>query len=319
MIIVLSITGPALARDTVCLQSAGCRGEITMSSGGTVKFYRSLPLVRNDSVQRVVLIIHGNKRDADHYFDSAVSVARTEHRLGDVLVLAPAFPTPRDHPAPGDHYWSSGGWKMGNRSLDAKRISSFSVIDELLALLCPAEPGLFPQISTVVIIGHSAGAQFVGRYAAGGRGCASRSVEVRYVVMNPSSYLYLDGRRKSSSTGRFAFPDAGCRRYDDYKYGLRKLNAYLRRVGDEQISAQLFARHTYFVAGDADTRTDSSLDTRCEARVQGPNRLARFLNYREYSLLFPDWSGSEFITVPGIGHDARAMLLSDAVRRITYH
>ena len=53
-------------------------------------------------------------------------------------------------------------------------------------------PGIFPNLKTVVVVGHSAGGQFVNRYAAGGAGCPNPLVEVRYVIMNPSSYLYVD-------------------------------------------------------------------------------------------------------------------------------
>ena len=318
VLITLTLAGPVFARGNPCAWSANCRDELLLSSGGTIPFYRSLPLIRNSSVERAVLVVHGNQRDADRYYDRAVAAARSEHRLDGLVLLAPSFHTLDDGPSAGEHYWSSQGWKIGNRSLDAKRISSFAVMDELLARVCSDQPAIFPHLHTVVIIGHSAGGQFVGRYAAGGKGCRNRAVEVRYVIMNPSSYLYVDARRKSATTGRFESADSGCRNYDDYKYGLRNLNTYMQVVGAETIRAHLFTRHTYYLAGDEDTRTGSSLDTRCEANLQGADRLARYVNYRDYSSLFDDWKGAVFITIPGIGHDGGKMLMSEIARGIMF-
>jgi hypothetical protein len=191
-------------------------------------------------------------------------------------------------------------------------------MNELLAKICSKEPFLFPQLQAVVIIGHSAGGQFVNRYVAGGEGCANPTVEVRYVVMNPSSYLYVDGRRRSQETGRFEVPETGCDEYDDYKYGMRDLNAYMERVGADRIRGYLFERRTYYLAGGEDTRRGGSLDTGCQANLQGPNRRARYANYREYAKLFEGWTGSIFEIVPQVGHNGRGMLSSGAARRITF-
>jgi len=265
-----------------------------------------------------VVVVHGNQRDADRYFDRAVAAASDDGKLDDLVILAPNFQTLEDHPAPRGHYWSSHGWKIGNRSRDPARISSFAVMDEVLARVCSSADRIFPQLHTVVIVGHSAGGQFVNRYAAGGNGCTDPAVEVRYVIMNPSSYLYVDGRRRSKSQGAFSVISYGCAGYDDYKYGLHGLNSYMKLAGPDRIRNRLFTRQTYYLAGEQDTRSGSSLDRSCEANIQGPNRLARFANYRDYSDLFEDWKGAEFLTVPGVGHDGRRMLNSDIARRIIF-
>jgi pimeloyl-ACP methyl ester carboxylesterase len=314
----LSLASPVWARSQFCTSATNCRGSLNLSTGGSIPYYRSLPLVRNDLIHRAVIVVHGNQRDADRYYDSTVASAIAAQRVRDVVVLAPNFRTVGDHPAPGEHYWSSQGWKTGDKSRDAGRISSFSVIDELLARVCPKTPGVFPNLATVVIIGHSAGGQFVSRYAAGGAGCPNHAVEVRYVVMNPSSYLYVDGRRKSAATPGFGRGTAGCQNYDEYKYGLNDLNSYMKRVGIARLRTQLFTRRTYYLAGTNDVGKGGSLDTRCEANLQGPNRLVRFENYREYKSMFKEWTGAVFILVPGVGHDGGKMLASDIARRIMF-
>ena len=316
--VVLSLASPVWARSQACTSASNCRSSLKLSTGGSIPYYRSLPLVRNDLIHRAVLVVHGTQRDAGRYFDSTVASAIAAHRFQDVLVLAPNFRTLEDHPAPGEHYWSSQGWKTGDQSRDAGQISSFSVIDELLATVCPKKPEVFPNLDTVTIIGHSAGGQFVNRYAAGGAGCLNRAVEVRYVVMNPSSYLYVDARRKSALKRGFDRGAPGCELYDEYKYGLEDLNSYMQRVGKARLRTRLFTRRTYYLAGTDDVRTGGSLDTGCEANLQGPNRLIRFENYREYQRLFKEWTGAVFILVPGVGHDGSKMLASDSARRIMF-
>ena len=53
----------------------------------------------------------------------------------------------------------------------------------------------FPNLSQVVLAGHSAGGQFVNRYAAGGQARANQGVRLKFLVMKPSPYIYLDRKR----------------------------------------------------------------------------------------------------------------------------
>jgi pimeloyl-ACP methyl ester carboxylesterase len=309
----------ARARDEPCQTSDACANSLRLASGGAVPLYRTHALTSDPEIERAVIVIHGNRRDPDRYFEALIAAARTESRLANTLLLAPHFQTAKDEPARGQHYWSSSGWKIGNRSRDAARISSFAVLDELLKTICPNDPKSLSILKKIVIVGHSAGGQFVQRYAAGGAGCANSSVEVRYVVMNPSSYLYPDGRRRADGEGPFRNHQFGCWEYDDYKYGLRDLNAYMKAVGEARLLARLFGRSVYYLAGEDDLRLDSSsLDKSCEGNLQGPQRLARHQNYRDYSKLFEDWRGSVFLTIPSIGHQGEKMLKSETARRILF-
>jgi hypothetical protein len=314
---VTGLVAPAAASGT-CTAAARCADLIRLEGGGLLPYYRSLPLVPSGAVRRVVLVVHGNRRNADEYFEYAIEAARTEGVLDSTLIIGPHFQTADDQPGPGEHYWSSGGWKTGDRSRDRARVSSFAVMNQLLGAVCPAGRGPFPSLRSVVLVGHSAGAQFVNRYAAGGAGCPDPAVEVRYVVMNPSSYLYVDGRRPMDDAGRFLEPRTSCAGYDDYKYGLGDLNRYMRSVGRTELRRRLFTRRTTYLAGSEDTQLDSSLDGSCAARLQGENRLARFRSYGAYARLFAEWRGSTFIVVPGVGHSGRRMLVSEAARAATF-
>lgn len=314
----LACSGPVLARDLPCGKAAACGDWLALSTGGRLRYYGSLPLERSETVDRVVIVIHGNGRNADDYFEHAVAAARLDERLDTTLILAPNYRTRNDQPRTGEHYWGSGGWKIGDRSRDRLRVSSFAVMDELLRRVCPAQATPFPKLRVVTLAGHSAGAQFVNRYLAGGKGCPDPAVEVRFLVMNPSSYLYVDGRRRRPTSGPFVIPPTGCPGYDDYKYGLGNLNRYMRGVGPAEIRRRLFTRRSWYLAGQADTRAGRSLDQRCEAALQGEHRLARYLNYRDYARLFPGWNGAQHASVPGIGHSGREMLASEPARRVMF-
>jgi hypothetical protein len=316
MLVLVACSVPARAEP--CTIAATCRADLPLRAGASLAYYRSVSLEPNETISRAVIVVHGNRRDADRYFERLVATARVEERMNDVALLAPSFQTLKDGPASSHLYWSSGGWKIGNKSRDPKRVSSFTAMDELLARVCASDKATFPKLESVVLIGHSAGGQFVNRYAAGGKGCPDPTVEVRYVVMNPSSYLYLDGLRPSPTSGEFVVPKTHCRDYDEYKYGLQDLNSYMQAVGSDRIRSNLFARRTYYLAGGQDQKTGGSLDKSCEGNLQGPNRLARYENFRRYHALFDGWEGAVFETVPGIGHSGSKMLMSDSARRAAF-
>jgi hypothetical protein len=318
MILVGVWVGTLLANTSLadpCTSTDACRDQFAISTGKTIAYYRSFPLVHNDAIERVVIVVHGNQRDADAYYDRLVSAASAEDRLADTLLLAPNFRTVDDVPAANEHYWSSGGWKRGDKSRDDPgRFSSFAVMNELVAEACSTST--FPELRSLVVIGHSAGGQFVNRYAAGGTGCPDPAVETRYIVMNPSSYLYLDDLRRSLA-GDFEVP-SDCTVYDEYKYGLVDLNSYMTKVGTAQIRSDLFERQTYYLVGEEDTSTGGNLDTTCPGNSQGRNRHERHDNYRRHADRFDEWTGSTFLSVPGVGHSGTGMMMSEMVRRLTF-
>jgi hypothetical protein len=105
----------------------------------------------------VVIVVHGALRDSDRYLAGARHAARLAS--SDALIVAPQFLAHVDR-ADGDRadggradgvlYWRVEGWKGGYPALGPAPLSSFGVMDSLLARLTP-EPGPDPA---VVVFGN---------------------------------------------------------------------------------------------------------------------------------------------------------------------
>jgi hypothetical protein len=120
----------------------------------------------------------------------------------------------------------------------AQSVSSFDVLDEFLR----AAVVKFPNLEDIVIIGHSAGGQFVHRYVWMNVGVheqlAASGIRVRYVPTNGGSYAFPISQRKTPA-GRGSVPPGlgrgdtqswpwgnpkSCKGWDDWGYGLGGLS-----------------------------------------------------------------------------------------------
>lgn len=66
----------AFTADAACLTAARDCTEWVLLNGGSARslIYRTYSLdKRNDAVQRALIIIHGARRNADHYFSTAIA------------------------------------------------------------------------------------------------------------------------------------------------------------------------------------------------------------------------------------------------------
>ncbi len=282
---------------------------------------------------RAIVLIHGINRDADRYF---AQVRHLIGRHGDggarTLLLAPQFLEPEDavahrleRTAPCWSDWSWGGQSVADRF--GRSVSSFEVIDGLLRDL--ADQRVFPHLREVVLLGHSAGGQFVNRYAAAGGGednvLRPAGISISYVAAAPSSYLYFTReRRVPGSTDSFA-PVAvrlsdplGLVTYDDYGYGLQHLDRYpyVARVGAGAIVEQYPLRRVTYLVGERDNDPRGRYLARGPAAMlQGENRLERGVVYQNYlrHTFGPEIrQRQELVIVPDVGHDSDGLLASPA-------
>jgi pimeloyl-ACP methyl ester carboxylesterase len=279
----------------------------------TIAYWSNANLSGATGRTHAVIIIHGDQRNAAEYFAFARSAARIAG--SDAILIAPRFVTTNDRGREAtDVTWSDDDWKSGDTS-GRHAVSSFAVVDRLIADLAARDPAL----TEVVVAGHSAGGQFVQRYAAAAR--IPAGLAARFVVANPSSYLYLDDRRPEG--GAFDEPSSravrSCARYDRYKYGLEDLPPHLDEIGADTLREQYRARDVTILLGALDQGDDTNLDRGCEARLQGAQRYERGAQFYQYvQTLFPPAGRHVLEVVAAVGHDGEGMLTSDEGRRALF-
>jgi len=207
--IVLSLSAFGYAADRAstpatvpCTGASVACTEWVKLGGGTARamVYRTFSLsARNAAVHRALIMIHGTNRNADHYFSTATSAAFLAGALDDTVVIAPSFrssdPGCMDKLQADEVSWSCRGdsWRSGGASTSNKDLTSFDFVDELLRRL--ANKKIFPNLTAIVIAGHSAGGQFVSRYEMANHAQDNLGIAVSYVVANPSSYAWPDATR----------------------------------------------------------------------------------------------------------------------------
>ena len=267
----------------------------------------------------------GSSRNAGDYFKTGVAAAFIGRRLEDTVVIAPRFAVSgdgicNDKLAPGEISWSCrDSWIAGGEARNVEGLESFQFVDAILRLLADRE--VFPNLEVVVVAGHSAGGQFVARYAAATSAPASLPYAVRFVIANPSSYLYFTADRlptraectaKGKCTAPFApFDDIiGCPSFNDWRYGLANRKGPIAAIDTDALRTRFISSAVTYLLGELDTLQDRYLDRRCAAMAQGPNRLARGLNYWNY-LRSRFGAKHNLVVIPACGHNNRCMFTSD--------
>src|SRR6185503_4408416 len=169
-----------------------CERWITFGSGPARSLvYGTYPLdARNAGLTRALIMVHGASRNADHYFETATAAGFLAGALENTLIVAPRFIAGNDRPSPSEVMWPEGGnsWRAGGMSPTNSTISSFDFMDEIIKKL--ANKKNFPNLTKIVVAGHSAGGQLATRYAMANKVHNTPGVSISYVVANPSSYAW---------------------------------------------------------------------------------------------------------------------------------
>ncbi len=291
------------------------------AGAGLLACHASRPLgAAHGDVERLAIVVHGALRDSAHYLGHAGAAAE---RAGPrVLIVAPQFLADVDAGTgsgvpDGALYWDVEGWKGGYPALGPAALSSYTAMDSLLEQLTGPE-GLSPDRTlAVVIIGNSAGAQYVNRYAAVGRGpdaLAERGIPVRFVVANPSTYLYFDQERP------VAVPDRA--RVNRWRYGFDDAPPYVDSSPLESLERYL-ARDVMIVLGAQDNDGAALLlEVSPPAMAQGANRLERGIYYdahiRRLARAAGLTAGHQLIQLAGVGHSARDVLAAPHTRKFMF-
>ncbi|UZJ56231.1 hypothetical protein CBS101457_005551 [Exobasidium rhododendri] len=281
------------------------------------------------NIKRAVVIIHGEDRPSWN-LQIYATLALQRAVLGgtvkedEVVIMAPqffididygAFPADSDNVSTSDQMvWNSktNGWGQGDiaTSPSSSAVGSFDALDTVLDFF--HNKTTFPALTTVVVAGFSMGGQLVQRYSVF-RPDTSEDSRTKFWVSSPASYVYFNDSRPASP--------AKCTGFNDYKYGLNDtLPLYLQKgagklnLSDDELQARYVSRSLNFLVG---TEDYSSGDTRCGAKVQGVNHVARVYNWVRYVLPYLSGGSGTLPTnttvdyVVKASHDPYAIINSD--------
>jgi len=290
----------------------------TPAGSGLLPIYVSSDLSKpQPRVTRALVIFHGKKRNAGSYFRSAEEAVQSAGDAGrGTIVIAPQFLAEEDasafHLESGVLRWHRERWEGGENATEPAPLSSFDAIDAVLAQL--ADRSRFPDLAQVVLAGHSGGAQVLQRYAVAGRGEAALTkvgVHVRYVIANPSSYVYFSEDRPLGA-GNFARYTGSCKGFNRWKYGVEDAPPYVGQNAFVNMEESYSRRDVIYLLGTADTDPHHpDLDVSCEGEAEGPQRFARGTAYFAYiKARHPESFSQRLWEVPGVAHDERGMFHS---------
>src|SRR5690606_36809484 len=158
--------------------------------------------------------------------------------------------------------------------------SAFQVLDDVVRWL--SERKTMPAISAIVLAAHGSGAQLLQRYAVLNDldGAVRRNgLQLRYVVANAPSYLYLTAERpRRSGAGYGPSARATCLPYNHLPFVPSQLPLSAGTPGSASLSVPYAARDVIYLPGSADNNPeDYGLDKHCAAEAQGATRLSRGL------------------------------------------
>ncbi|MFP5415904.1 MAG: alpha/beta fold hydrolase [Actinomycetes bacterium] len=288
LMVAVALTIGGCTRAPTTSVASGAVVHSTVVAGRALAYCATRPIESwTPLVRRVIVAVHGLDRDACPMRLAVLNALGGEP--DDAMVIAPLFGTAGDA-LPGGHAWRRLDWPAGGESTSG--VSSYEVMDALVDALGDR---------SVTMVGFSGGGQFANRYAA----VSARTLD-RYVVVNPSSYLWFTPDRPAST--------ASCPGWNDWRYGLADRQGYVARDDAATVRARYAARDVrYLIGSEDDDAWATNLDRSCAAMTQGVDRVERALNYYEH---LADTFGADIEArqplhiVRGAGHDARAMLSS---------
>jgi pimeloyl-ACP methyl ester carboxylesterase len=298
--------------------------------------YSSYPLdAPNANVTRALIMVHGVGRNADHYFETATAAAFLAGALENTVVIAPHLIAANDSPQVNEVKWPNTGnsWRAGGNSVSNPSLSSFDFADELIRIL--ADKKKFPNLTQVVVAGHSAGGQYVGRYVIANKIDPTPGIRITYVAANPSSYAWptelrplpvgdanpVDAYKESlgpnglkvNSNFTYGVPDVTkTPTYNNWPSGFAKRDGYTAGMSDAQLKKNLITRPTTYLLGQVDVLPLGNMDTSAVANTQGPTRRARgeaFVKFITDSL----GAKPNVMIVSECGHNDRCMFTTKEV------
>jgi hypothetical protein len=348
-----------LSAQAFCIEIPKGRYKALPDKDYYIPYLSNYPLdKKNESIQHAIIGIHGSGCGTYSIFNCCNKVARNNHCEKHTLVLTPTFLGGFRDIIKDDNllFWEgrylSWTWGSGKASVlgseETLEISTFEIMENIVTDLCQKQ--FFPNLSSITLTGQSAGGQFVQRFAVFNtvedEVAKTSGITLRYVPMNPLSYVYLDPKRpvnfkhseydipnhKSSdaiaSMKKIArkSDDAGYERmrriyqgqlswYNNYGYGLEQLPFWhkSKNLSQEQIQAQYKRRSVRYLIGRNDNSPYRTTHEISAVLLQGRTRLERAKNY--YGHLLDVYGETikgkhKLIVISNAGHGTSGMVLN---------
>lgn len=289
----------------------------------------------NPAITRALIMVHGTNRNADHYFETATAAGFLAGALDNTVIIAPRLIASPDKPQANEVVWPNGGdsWRSGGMSTSNPNISAFDFADEIIRKL--ANKKIFPNLTKIVVTGHSAGGQYATRYEMASKVHDTPGVSISYVVANPSSYAWPSAVRplptgdadpatadkealgpngvKVNSNFTFGpFDATKAPKFNQWPSGLENRTGYTAQISDDQLKKQLVARPTTYLLGQVDVLPLGGFDSSPNAMSQGPTRRARGEAFFKY---VTETMGAKHnaLIVDECGHNDRCIFTTNAV------
>jgi pimeloyl-ACP methyl ester carboxylesterase len=336
--VLLCFSAPAIAAQAPCTHPvAACERWITFSGGPQRSMaYATYPLDRrNTAITRALIMVHGAGRNADHYFETSTGAGFLANALENTVIIAPRFAARNDTVKANEIKWAEGGvsWRAGGIADGNSNITSFDFVDEIVRKL--SDKRVFPNLTRIVVAGHSAGGQYATRYAMTNKVHNTPGVSLSYVVANPSSYAWPTAERplvmgNADTTDAYkeslgpnqqkvnanftygTFDSTRAPRYNRWPAGLYSLAGYAEGMNADQLRRQLAERPTTYLLGQVDVLPLGGFDNSATAMAQGPTRRARGEAFYKY--LVDKYEAKHIaIIVPECGHNDRCIYTTDIV------
>jgi hypothetical protein len=285
----------------------------------------------DNSLKRCVFSHHGGSRNPDVYFERMVTALKqaAEERNNpalerETMVIGPhmlskeCYEKNRDRYNKGHYPYWDDRWRGGIDSENSPKISNFACMDKMILEIHRN----YPTIKIFVFAGHSAGGQIISRYSLSNTihdSLVADGCHVRYVIANPSSFVYLDAYRPDldNESGFIRITKNPCDSvaFNDWKYGLDNIYPYPASTPVTTMIEKYRNREIVLLLGTKDNDTNhKGLDKKCAGMLQGRHRMERGLRYYEYLGFFygKDVYSTKFIAlVSGVGHHGGEMFQSD--------
>ncbi|KAI0146251.1 hypothetical protein GGR57DRAFT_506543 [Xylariaceae sp. FL1272] len=283
------------------------------------------------NIKRLIVVVSGLGRDGWLYVTSVLSslyqLDGSGPNIDNVVIMAPHFANgddkgtsyPWDDSQPAGGYgststamvWKGSRWISGDTSqypVNGFKTSSYDVLDRIISWY--GDKALFPNLNTIVVAGHSAGAQIVQRYAAVGKDLtdALNGTRLTYSISNPNSFLWLNSSRPLEMSS--------CPDYNDWREGLDNFDVSYNTELVEQGPAAVAANYrNKGIAYGRGLRDLGGFDDTCGANTQGANRHERFLNFIAAfmpSCPDPTWHNCDTVDYVNTTHNEVAMWAADS-------